>query len=82
MPYKVAAMGLQQGAPSHIQNIEAILERGDQLGFKLSIPSESSLDTPLIVLLGWLGCQVNQTFKCMSCLHHHLIFRRLIDGTH
>ncbi|KAG7667563.1 putative Transmembrane protein 53-B [Nannochloris sp. 'desiccata'] len=50
-------MGLQQGAPSHIQNIEAILERGDQLGFKLSIPSESSLDTPLIVLLGWLGCQ-------------------------
>jgi hypothetical protein len=58
-------MDPRQEAFSHTQIIditETILQHGERLGFKLSIPSESSLDTPLIVLLGWLGCQVNTYF--------------------
>ena len=51
-------MGTQRAA-SYIQITEDILKLGDDLGFKLCIPPNSSPDTPLIVLLGWLGCQVN-----------------------
>ena len=36
----------------------SVLQRAEELGFNLSIPSHSTRDAPLIVILGWLGCQV------------------------